>query len=161
MDEKVLKNILKSHILELAVKIDLVIYYKAVKISEKLMKNNINSTQTPLHLKSHLVYRFTCNKGECKSLPTKNEYIGMTTCTLKERLNKHRYQGSIFEHFVLKHNGASQRPTIEELLSCTKILYYENNPILLHIFEALHIKSISPNLNNVSEDFRCLKLNIH
>ena len=161
MDEKVLRSILKSHILEVAVKIDLVIYYKAAKVSEKLMKNNINSTQTPPHLKSHLVYRFTCNIGECMSLSTKNEYIGMTTCTLKERLNKHRYQGSIFEHFVLEHNGASQRPTIEELLNCTKILYYENNPILLHIFEALHIKNLSPNLNNVSEDFRCLKLNIH
>ena len=35
MDEKVLRNILKSHILEVAVKIDLVIYYKAAKVSEK------------------------------------------------------------------------------------------------------------------------------
>ena len=125
------------------------------------MKNNINSTQTPHHSKSYLVYRFSCNVGECMSLSNKNEYIGMTTCTLKERFNKHRYQGSIFEHFVLEHDGAANRPKLEELLDCTEILYYENNPILLHIFEALHIKNLAPNLNNISNDFHCLKLNIH
>ena len=95
------------------------------------------------------------------SLQNKNEYIGMTTCTLKERFRNHRYQGSIFEHFVVKHDDATIKPKLEELLDCTEILYFENNPVLLHIFEALHIKKNSPNLNNINEDFQCLKLNMH
>ena len=161
MDERVLKDILKSHILQLKVKINLIIYYKAKKISEKLMKNNLNSSETPHYMKSHLVYRFTCNKGECLSLPNKNEYIGMTTCTLRERLNKHRFQGGILKHFVREHDGATNPPEIEELINFTEILYYENNPTLLHIFEALYIKNLRPNLNNIGEDFHCLKLNMH
>ena len=161
IDEKALRNILKQHILELTIKIDLIIYYKAKKMCEKLMKNNLNSLQTPHHMKSRLVYRFTCNKGECLSLSKKSEYIGMTTCILKDRFSKHRYQGAIFEHFVSKHDGAANRPNLEDLLSCTEILYQENNPILLHIFKALHIKNLAPNLNNISDDFYCMKLNIH
>ena len=125
------------------------------------MKNNSNCVQTHHYEKSHLVYRFSCNIGECRSLSKKNEYIGMTTCTLKERFSKHRYQGAIFEHYVAKHDGAINRPKLEEMLDNTKILYFENNPILLHIFEALHIKKLSPNLNNINEDFYCMKLNIH
>ena len=119
-------------------------------------------TSSPTYnISMHLVYNFVCNKGECLSLPIKNEYIGMTTLTLKERLKKHTYAGAIYDHFVLCHGGATNRPKVEDLLECTKILYFENNPVLLHIFEALHIKHLRPNLNNILEGIHCLKLNMH
>ena len=116
IEEKAIRNIIKSHVLELSVKINLIIYYKACKLSEKLMKNNSNCVQTHHYEKSHLVYRFSCNIGECRSLSTKNEYIGMTTCTLKERFSKHRYQGAIFEHYVAKHTVKKNSLKITEFL---------------------------------------------
>ena len=91
------------------------------------------------------------------SLNPKNEYIGLTTMTLKERMGAHRYKGAIFDHFRVKH-GVS--PTLEQLLGSTEIIYYENDAFQLRVFEALHIKKFQPSLNENKNDFSCLKLNI-
>ena len=160
LDEKAIRHIIKNHIFQINVKLNLVIYYKSHKISEKLMKNNLSLEPSSKNEKSHLIYRFTCNQGECMSLLSKNDYIGMTTTTLKERINKHRYDGAIFDHFIDEHGcDRQQRPVLENLLDCTEILYHENDPDLLHIYEALHIKKLKSQLNNVRDDFRCLGLN--
>ena len=108
--------------------------------------------------KSHVVYKFTCNLGECSSLESKNSYIGLTTITLKKRLSAHRYQGSIFKHFHNKH-GVS--PNLNYLLESTEILYHESDPFQLHVYEALHIRKFRPTLNENNDDFYCLKLNIY
>ena len=120
------------------------------------MKNNLSKENTPMKERSHVVYQFTCNKGECMSPNIKNSYIGLTTMTLKDRMSAHRYQGSIFKHYRNIH-GIS--PQIDELINETKIIYNENDPFLLAKFEALHIRKFKPRLNENTSDFTCLKLN--
>ena len=122
------------------------------------MKNNLSDSGTLAQDRSHLVYEFVCNEGECMSSTPKNSYIGLTTTTLKERLSAHRYRGSIFEHYRRVH---SRNPQLEKLLESTKILYFSSDKFKLPIFEALHIRKFKPNLNENLLDFRCLKLNIY
>ena len=156
-DETAMRQILKRHVFEIEAKIDFIIYYHSSKTSDMLIRNNPTCLNKPDHLKSHLVYRFTCALGECRSLSNKNTYIGMTTMTLKDRLGAHRYQGSIFEHIRLTHGV---RVDLDSLIKSTEIIYKENDPIQLHIFEALHIRKFQPSLNENKRDFTCLKLNI-
>ena len=85
-----------------------------------------------------------------------NEYIGLTTQTLKERMVGHRHQGSIFAHF---RNVHGIKPEVAHLLENTQILYRENDQFQLHIYEALHIRKFKPKLNENVSDFCCLKLN--
>ena len=72
----------------------------------------------------------------------------MTTCTLKARLTKHRYQGAIFSHF---HTVHKTNPDVNDLLKFTKILYFCDHPILLPIIEALFIRKNKPNMNGKNE----------
>ena len=110
------------------------------------MKNNLSKTAVPDEEKSHLVYEFKCQEGQCSAL--NNSYIGMTTCTLKTRLSKHRYQGAIFSHF---HTVHKKNPDLNVLLNHTKILYLCNHPIILPIIEALFIRKNKPNMNSKNE----------
>ena len=84
VDEKILRSILKRHVWEINVKIKLVIYYKSKTTSDLIIRNNISKAVVPPFQRSHLVYEYVCNLGECKSL--QNSYIGLTNCTLEERL---------------------------------------------------------------------------
>ena len=127
-DEEALKKIIKSHVLQVRVKIKLLIYYKSPKVSNLIMQNNLSKMRVPDSERSHLLYEFQCQEGQCSAL--NNSYIGMTACTLKSRLSRHRYQGAIFSHF---HTAHKKNPDINTLLSFTKILYSCDHPILLPI----------------------------
>ena len=81
----------------------------------------MSDTEVPSKDRSHLVYEFQCNEGECMSANIKSSYIGLTSTTLKERLSAHRYRGAIFEHYRRVH---SRSPTLDELLQSTKIVYF-------------------------------------
>ena len=156
-EENAIRRIIKDHVFQIGVRLKLIIYYKTKKISNLVMKNNLSAPDLPRENCSHIVYEFVCNEGECISQTPKNSYIGLTSMTLRDRMSAHRYQGSIFEHFRLKH-GAN--PNLENLLSNTSILYRENDSFQLHIYEALHIMKLLPSLNNNKSNFDCLKLNI-
>ena len=157
LEEKQLRKIIKEHVFQIQVKINLIIYYKSQKLCNKIMKNNLTS-QKPQHgQQSHVVYKFICSIGECSSLDNKNEYIGMTTQTLRQRMVGHRNHGSIFAHFRKKHGV---NPEVDYLLENCKILYRENNNYQLHVFEALHIRKYRPKLNENVCNFTCLNLNI-
>ena len=119
------------------------------------MKNNLSKDALSDDSRSHVVYEFVCPVGDCSS--SKTSYIGMTNCTLSERMSGHRYKGSIFDHFRRVHNI---QPTVEELVNSSKIIYYCDNRKNLPIFEALLIKKYKPSLNENTRDFSCLKLNI-
>ena len=90
-------------------------------------------------------------------LKLKKEYIGLTTQTLRDRMNGHRNHGSIFAHFRTKHG---MNPEVQYLLNNSQILYRENDSHQLHIFEALHIRKFKPSLNENTCNFTCLKLGI-
>ena len=86
--------------------------------------------------KSHLVYEFTCPERECQSL--NQSYIGLTSCTIRERFINHRNKGSIFAHYFKKHGG--QKPDVDRMVAATKVLYHCDNRNHRHI----NIVSIDP-----------------
>ena len=101
----------------------------------------------PVGEKCHLVYEFKCQEGQCSAL-NNNSCVGMTNCSLKSRLTRHKYQGAIFSHFRVYHK---KNPDIDTLLKSTKILYLCSSPILLPIIEALLIRTKKPNMNGKNE----------
>ena len=122
-------------------KIDLRIYCRPNLMSSLVMKN---STAPPKEksLKTNVVYKFTCPEGNCESPTT--TYIGHTTTHLRRRLQNHRNNGAIFQHYTDKHN---RKPGVEELLQSTVIIGQESNIKRLMIAEAVSIKLQKPNLN--------------
>ena len=145
-DESAIRKILKNHVLQVSVNLKLTIYYKSAKVKNLLMKNNLSKVTMPDGEKSHLIYEFKCLEGQC--LAHNNSYIGMTNCTLKSRLTRHKYQGAIFSHYRTAHG---KNPEINELLKSTKILYFCDNPVFLPIIEALFIRKHKPNMNGKEE----------
>ena len=156
-DETALKKIIKHHVFQVKVKIKLCIYYRCKKIRDLIIKNNLTNPNVQHADKSHLIYEFICQERECLSL--KNSYIGLTTCTLRDRMKGHRHKGSIFAHYMTNHGQI--KPQVENLLSSTKILYHCDKKIDLEIYEALFIRKFKPNLNENVSYFECLKLNIY
>ena len=154
-DEEAIRKIFKRHVCQLEVKIQIMIYYKSKKTSNIIMQNNLSMVKLPDKQRSHIVYQFVCSVGDCSS--SNNSYIGLTNCSLLERMNGHKYKGSIFEHFRRVHNKS---PTVAELVNSSKILYFCDNRRYLPVYEALFIKKLKPNLNENLRDFNCLKLNI-
>ena len=142
LDEEAIRKIIKNHVLQLTVKIKFHIYYKSPKVHNLIMKNNLSKTPVPDGDKSHLVYEFKCQEGQCSAL--NNSYIGMTTLTLRGRLARHMHQGAILSHF---HSAHKKKPDIDTVLKFTRVLYLCNHPILLPIIKALFIRKNKPNMN--------------
>ena len=133
----------------------MIIYYKSQKIKYLITKNDISASVPPKEQKSHLIYKFQCQERECISRDIC--YIGMTSCTLKERMTAHKYKGSIFKHYRLAHQ---KNPEISDLLMSTSILYQPQNIKQLAVFEAIYIREMRPKLNENVSDFSCLSLDI-
>ena len=82
----------------------------------------------------------------------------MTTLSLRARMARgHIYQGSILKHYRLTHGVA---PTVEELLASTEILYCPDDQRKLPIYEAIFIREKKPTLNENTQNFYCLDLNL-
>ena len=108
------------------------------------MRNNLTPKVRNL-AKTHLIYDFQCEEGECADLPIKERrYSGLTTCTLSRRLSYHLQNGAIKEHFLEKHK---RNITREEIVNYTKIWYYERDVRRLEILESLIIRFEDPELN--------------
>ena len=103
---------------------------------------NSTAPPEPKEAKTNIVYRFKCNEGNCES--SNKVYIGYTTNTLKKRLQNHRNQGAIFQHFTEEHN---KRPVVTELINSTEIITREQNFSRLIIAEAIAIHIERPTLN--------------
>ncbi|XP_076051744.1 uncharacterized protein LOC143031587 [Oratosquilla oratoria] len=127
-------------------KIDLVILNKNMKTSQLLIKNN--PCQRTLELqRSHLVYEYSCRKGNCEAL--NESYIGMTTTKLTRRLTLHLSNGAIKRHHEDVHQTPMTRKNLEEGIT---ILQTEANHTRLHILEALYIKDKNPTMNRQTPD---------
>ena len=128
-------------------KINFVIYYSSMKTSNLLIRNN-NKKPTELQ-SSHLLYEYTCNKGECASPNNNNSYIGMTTTSLSRRLTLHLSNGSIKDHHSQVH---SSKLTRTDLNNNTVIIHKERDFKRLQILEALYIKENNPSINKQNPD---------
>ena len=121
--------------------IDLRIYCRPNLMASLVMKNS-SAPPKEKEAKTNIVYKFKCPEGNCES--PEATYIGLTSTTLRRRLQYHRNQGAIFQHFTEKHD---RRPTVDELLQATTVISQENTRKRLMIAEAVYIKLQKPSLN--------------
>ena len=141
-DENNLTRIINNNIQPVANnKIKLCIYYKNRKLSQLLIKNNINPTPDD----NHVVYAYTCPKAECQ--PAKL-YVGYTQTSLKQRVIMHAQSGSILSHNIQTHQ---HKIKTKEILEHTTVIYKSPHKQELQLAEALYIKQLSPALNNQRE----------
>ena len=96
-DEKVIKDIMKQNVKPTneSEKYDVMIYYKNLKTTNLIMKNNMTRSQDPL-MTSWTVLKFKCPNEDCELLNL--SYIGQTSNTMKTRLQQHCRNGAIKEH---------------------------------------------------------------
>ena len=122
-------------------KVLLRIYSKPNLTSSLVMKNN-TAPEGPKEMCTNVVYKFSCPEETCKS-PSK-DYLGHTTTTLRRRLQAHRNQGAIHQHFVDIHD---RKPALQELIDSTTIIHKESRYSRLLITEAVSIAIQKPSLN--------------
>ena len=124
--------------------LQIMIYYKASKTRNLIMRNNMTPKVRDI-AKTHLMYDFQCNEGECAHLPKHlARYSGLTTCTLSRRLGFHLQNGAIKRHFLEKHG---RNITREEIVRYTTSRYYERDTRRLEILESLIIRFEVPEIN--------------
>ena len=120
--------------------IDLRIFCKPNLIRSLIMRNS-TAPRTPREATTNVVYKFSCQEGRCDGSST---YIGRTSSTLRHRLQSHRSNGSIFQHFTEIHN---MRPPLQKLIEQTEIIHKESSFRKLQIAEAVSITCQRPNIN--------------
>ena len=156
IDEKIIRNIIMNNLKPVKTnkKINLNIYYKNKKTSNHVIKNNPISTVNEIE-KSNLIYKFTCpfTHSDHKD----HQYIGMTTTTLKRRLNSHKYNGGIKQHLLDHHKTKITSNLLEEN---TNILDKDVDRKHLYIREALIINKFKPAINTQYNNFSSI-LQLH
>ena len=157
-DEHILKEIIKDNVTtkNSEDKLKLVIYYKTMKTSNMVMRNNLGSKVRELS-KTDVIYDYRCKKGDCENLPIREvTYSGLTTCTLSRRLTYHLQDGAIQRHNIGKHHVKVTRKEIEAF---TRIRYQERDFNRLNILESLIINFEEPEINKQDTGkMRTLKL---
>ena len=144
--EKSMKDIITNNVkvIQNNDRLQLVIYYKSVKTSNLVMKNNLSPKLREL-ARTNLIYDFTCTTGECMHLPIQQRrYSGLTTCTLSKRLTFHIQKGAIRKHFESCHG---RNITRAEIVAMTKARCYERDFCRLEILESLIIQREDPEIN--------------
>ena len=145
-NEKSIKEIINNNvrIINNSDHLQVVIYYKSIKTSNLVMKNNQSPKLREL-ARTCLIYDFTCQTGECKHLQQqKVRYSGLTTCTLSKRLTFHIQNGAIRKHYESCHG---RNITRAEIVAMTKARCYERDVRRLEILEALIIQREDPEIN--------------
>ena len=142
-EAEVLQSIIKRGVKTInpETKLDLRVYCKPNQMSSLVMRNS-TAPLKEMAAKTNVVYKFVCPERDCE--PSNVCYIGLTTTTTRRRLQAHRNQGAIFQHYTDQHD---RKPTVDELLESTTIIGTENSIRRLMIAEAVSIKLQKPTLN--------------
>lgn len=151
-EERIMKQIIKKNVTPTnkEKRLNLIIYYKSKKTSHILLRNSPDKEQDKAQ-QSHVVYRFSCNQGNCAALNT--SYIGMTTVKLSRRLTYHLASGAPKSHMRKEHNKTLTREILEKN---TEIITTCTDMRRLPILEALYIKEMEPSLNIQHLDLQAL-----
>ena len=158
-DERVLKDILKENVIlkNTHDRLKLVVYYKNMKTSNLVMRNNTMKKPRELS-KTNVIYEFKCKKGDCEHLPhRRTTYLGLTTNTLSRRMSLHLQDGAIRKHSEANHGSKTTRKEIENF---TRIKYVERDRYRLGILESLIINVEDPELNR-QETGKCRILKLY
>ena len=156
IDEKVIRDIIMNNTRcnNQSQKLNIIFYYKNLKTSNLVMKNNLTPQRSHL-FETNVIYEFNCPFPNCQS----EKYIGMTQNTLSRRLTLHAQSGSICKHFQDRHKA---KPNREQLTDNTKIIEKATNRHHLKIKEALLILKRNPSINKQYDNFEnILKLHTH
>ncbi|KAK4328408.1 hypothetical protein Pmani_001156 [Petrolisthes manimaculis] len=102
---------------------------------------NSTAPVSPKEATTNVIYKFSCEEGRCDG---SSNYIGRTSTTLRRRMQSHRNQGSIFQHFTDIH---IMKPPLQKLLNQTEIIHKENDLRELQISEAVSITYQRPSIN--------------
>lgn len=143
VDERVLKRIVYCNVTpkDSSDKLQIVVYYKNQKVSNLVMKNNIN-TKTDPKTKTNVIYKFDCPHEDCQL--RNSSYVGVTTTTLSRRMTMHLAEGAPKNHMKQEHD---HKITRKDLVENTTILTTSPNRRKLHILEAIYIRTLGPSLN--------------
>ena len=117
------------------------IYCRPNLTASMVMRNN-NAPRPSMENESHVVNRYECTVGACRGRGI--DYVGLTTTTVRKRMDNHRYSGAIHMHFKHAHG---RRPKTNELLENTTILHRVPKYHRLAISEAVCIELRRPVLN--------------
>ena len=147
IEERVIKDIVYSNVkcTDPNNRLNLIVYYKNMKTSQLIMKNNLAPHLRHLE-QTNVVYEFTCPMSHSQV----TQYIGFTQTTLSQRLTSHRQNGSILNHFLHEHHI---KPTREQLTENTKILSRSHDRHRLAIKESLLILESKPEINKQYDNF--------
>ena len=103
---------------------------------------NSTAPRKPHDQETNIVYHFKCPDDACQRRNIR--YIGLTTTTLKRRMQGHRNSGAIHEHYTEVHD---RKPQVTELIDNTSIIHKEQTSSRLKIAEAVSIELQRPTLN--------------
>ena len=142
-DEQAINKIVKHHVTptDANTRLKLQIYYRTKRTSTLVIRNNC-LPQTDNLQETSLIYRYTCNVGDCSLL--NQRYIGLTTTTLSKRITAHLQDGAIKRHSIEKHDAL---PTRKQLEAQTTILHREQDKMRLRMAEAVFIYQEKPAIN--------------
>ena len=146
-EEEVLKKIIQRgvEVLEPFERLTLRVFCRPRTTASLIMRNN-TSGEKPMAEVTNVVYQFKCPVGACQYRNT--TYIGLTTTTLRRRMQAHRNNGGINSHYTASHD---RKPLLTELLENTTIVHREPLRYRLNIAEAVHIAVKHPVLNTQKE----------
>ena len=109
------------------------------------MRNSIAPKKSQ-DLQTNIIYHFRCPDDACQR--RSESYIGLTTTTMKRRMQGHRNSGAIHEHYTDVHG---RKPQVAELTNNTTIIHREPTSTRLRIAEAVSIELQRPTLNIQSQ----------
>ena len=102
---------------------------------------NSTAPRVAREMSTNVIYNFKCQQGHCNGTQS---YIGRTSTTLRRRLQSHKNNGAILDHFISVHD---RKPALQTLIDNTKIEYRESRFRKLQIAEAVFIHTMKPTIN--------------
>ena len=131
---EIIKNIIKRNVkpTDPDTEIALRIYCKP-SLTRSLITRNSTAPRVAREMSTNVIYNFKCQQGHCNGTQS---YIGRTSTTLRRRLQSHKNNGAILDHFISVHN---RKPALQTLIDNTKIEYRVPRFRKLQIAEAVFI----------------------
>ena len=115
--------------------------YCKPSLTRSLVMRNSTAPRVTREMSTNVIYNFKCQQGHCNGTQS---YIGRTSTTLKRRLQSHKNNGSILDHFISVHD---KKPALQTLIDNTKIEHMESRFRKLQIAEAVFIHTKQPLIN--------------
>ena len=115
--------------------------YCKPSLTRSLIMRNSTAPRVARELSTNVIYNYKCQQDHCDGTQS---YIGRTLTTLRRRLQAHKTNGAIYEHFIAVHDMI---PKLQTLIDNTVIEHSESRFRKLQIAEAVFIHTKHPSIN--------------